>query len=97
MFQFQTDHVLYSGDSSGTVHIWDMKIRRVSSTFKAHPGHSVLWMDFTQTGALLTQGREGWVKIWNQSDSGWEESGKEIILLAASYVNGLIHNCTCTS
>ena len=80
VFQFQTFQVLYSGDSSGTIRIWDMKIRRVSSTLKAHPGHSVLWMDFTQSGTLLTQGRDGWVKVWNQSDSSWEETGKEVIV-----------------
>lgn len=73
--KFHSEDVLYSGDSSGTVHIWDMKIRRVSSKLQAHPGHSVLWMDFTQSGALLTQGRDGWVKVWNKSDFSWEETG----------------------
>lgn len=73
--KFQTDKSLYSGDSSGNIHKWDMKIRRISSTLQAHPGHSVLWMDFTQTGSLLTQGRDGLVKVWSLNEARWTETG----------------------
>lgn len=73
--KFQTDESLYSGDSKGSIHTWDMKIRRISSTLRAHPGHSVLWMDFTQTGTLLTQGRDGWVKVWSPNEARWTETG----------------------
>lgn len=74
--KFQTDESLYSGDGNGGVHIWDMKIRRITSTLQPHPGHSVLWIDFSQTGSLLTQGRDGWVKLWSQTETGWTETGK---------------------
>ena len=75
-YQFQADESLYSGSGNGTVHTWNMKTRRISSTLVAHPGHSVLWIDFTSSGGeLWTHGRDGWVKQWSQSDTGWKETG----------------------
>ena len=74
-FQFQTDESLYSGAGDGIVQVWNMKTKRISSTLGAHPTHSILWIDFTETGTLLTQGRDGWIKEWSQSETGWIEAG----------------------
>ena len=89
-YQFQTDESLYSGSGNGTVHTWNMKTRRISSILAAHPGHSVLWIDFSPSGGeLWTHGRDGWVKQWSQSDTGWKETGLNINPFK---LNGISHS-----
>ncbi|WAR08238.1 GNB1L-like protein, partial [Mya arenaria] len=73
---FENSATLWSGTYTGHVYSWSMETRRISQTILAHPGHSVLWMEFILgTGSLLTQGRDGSVKIWAQSESCFTETG----------------------
>ncbi|XP_052807259.1 guanine nucleotide-binding protein subunit beta-like protein 1 [Mya arenaria] len=74
--KFENSATLWSGTYTGHVYSWSMETRRISQTILAHPGHSVLWMEFILgTGSLLTQGRDGSVKIWAQSESCFTETG----------------------
>lgn len=76
-FSPKSDQILFSGTLSGKVHIWDLKNRRVSVTFDAHNGHSVQYLHFEpHTEVLLTQGREGCLKIWKIKESEQFLAGK---------------------
>ena len=66
--------LLYSGDSEGDLRVWDVDDRRTVSCFKAHPsegGVLGLYLSFEQK-ELLSQGREGTLKLWMLSESGRE-------------------------
>ena len=67
---------LYSGTQDGKVHVWDMELRRVKVTLEAHTGNSVIWIDFTKDGRMVTFGRDGFVVMWVKKDKNWTANGK---------------------
>ena len=59
--------------------IWDLKTRRVKRDLAAHSEKSVLWIDCTEDGEILSQGRDGVVNKWKSND-GWKKSGKLLLI-----------------
>eukprot|EP00124_Ichthyophonus_hoferi_P002470 Ihof_evm10s169 gene=Ihof_evmTU10s169 len=55
--------LLSSGDSQGTVKVWDLLLHRVRCSWIAHQ-KGVLSTWFLPTGQLLTHGRDQMVRIW---------------------------------
>ncbi len=55
--------------------MWDLKTRRVKKDLAAHSDKSVLWIDQTEHGEILSQGRDGVVNKWNLSNE-WKNTGK---------------------
>lgn len=68
--------MLVSGCQNGRVHIWDLQSRRIKESFEAHSGRSVLFVK-AENGAqkMLTQGRDGYLKIWKCSGPSYELEG----------------------
>ena len=80
--------LLYSGDSEGDLRIWDVEDRRTIFTLRLHPAEGgVLGLflpsrsSFSSSSSssssarrreLLSQGREGTLKLWRLSESGRE-------------------------
>ena len=75
--------LLYSGDSEGYLRIWDVEDRRTVFSLKLHPPEGgVLGLSLPRSSSpsspssrgreLLSQGREGTLKLWRLSDSGRE-------------------------
>ncbi len=50
----------------------------------AHSEKSVLWIDSTEHGEILSQGRDGAVNKWKSND-GWKKSGKLSLLAYIFY------------
>ncbi|XP_045196331.1 guanine nucleotide-binding protein subunit beta-like protein 1 homolog isoform X5 [Mercenaria mercenaria] len=74
--KFQGNETLYSGNYDGAVFEWSMETRRVVSNFSAHPGHSILYLDFSNDSHLITHGRDGLVKIWAKNETGMRQNGE---------------------
>ncbi|XP_050390593.1 guanine nucleotide-binding protein subunit beta-like protein 1 isoform X2 [Patella vulgata] len=62
---------LFSGCQEGEVYIWDLKTRRIKEMFDAHTKSSVLWIKSFECNKLITQGRDGFIKIWHNKNSKW--------------------------
>ena len=72
---------LYSGDSQGDLRIWDVDDRRTVFTEKLHPAEGgILGLFLCSCSSsssstrkeLLSQGREGTLKLWRLNESGRE-------------------------
>lgn len=74
-FTDQADQKLYSGSQEGTIHIWDMKTHRPLETLAAHPGQSVLWIEFISGDEMVTLGRNGIANIWKAAEASWTITG----------------------
>lgn len=75
--KYLSNDVLYSGDQDGFIYIWDMKSNRQITKMTAHPGYSVLWIDFVnEDETMVTQGRDGIVQFWSKDCDQWTKSGK---------------------
>eukprot|EP00735_Rhodelphis_limneticus_P010761 TRINITY_DN3600_c0_g1::TRINITY_DN3600_c0_g1_i1::g.18077::m.18077 TRINITY_DN3600_c0_g1::TRINITY_DN3600_c0_g1_i1::g.18077 ORF type:complete len:101 (-),score=7.59,sp/Q9EQ15/GNB1L_MOUSE/34.34/2e-10,WD40/PF00400.27/1.6,WD40/PF00400.27/0.17 TRINITY_DN3600_c0_g1_i1:206-508(-) len=58
---------LITADQAGNVSIWDLETRRVSRQIRGH-SNGVVALDivnFNEKVLILTQGREGEVKVWD--------------------------------
>ena len=69
--------LLYSGDSEGDLRVWDVEDRRTVSALRLHPsegGVLGLFLCSAPSRQLLSQGREGTIKLWKL-----DESGREVI------------------
>ena len=79
--------LLYTGDSEGHLRIWDVEDRRTAFSLQLHPSEGGVLGLFLltpphsssssssarrRTRELLSQGREGTLKLWRLSDSGRE-------------------------
>ncbi|XP_048737632.1 guanine nucleotide-binding protein subunit beta-like protein 1 isoform X2 [Ostrea edulis] len=67
-----SDQWLFSGSEDGTVHIWDLRTRRPLGTLPAHPGHSVLWIEFFTNDQMVTFGKNGVANVWRAAESSWK-------------------------
>lgn len=75
--KYLSNDVLYSGDQDGFIYIWDMKSNRQITKMTAHPGYSVLWIDFVnEDETMVTQGRDGIVQFWSKDCDQWTKSDK---------------------
>ncbi|XP_052061647.1 guanine nucleotide-binding protein subunit beta-like protein 1 [Mytilus californianus] len=72
--KYWSNNVLYSGDQSGNIYIWDMETKRPVNKTIGHFGHSVLWIEFINDCLMVTQGRDGNVQFWNKTDDAWTKS-----------------------
>lgn len=70
-----SDQWLFSGSEDGTVHIWDLRTRRPLGTLPAHPGHSVLWIEFFTNDQMVTYGKNGVANVWKAAESSWKCTG----------------------
>lgn len=73
--KFAGTDTLFSGNYDGVIHEWSMETKRIINKVTAHPGHSVLYLDLIDDTKMLTQGRDGLVKIWSRKSNGWSEIG----------------------
>jgi WD40 repeat protein len=74
------DLVLFSGDASGMLHVWDMESRRLLSKIQAHESKGgVLTLRYcTNTRLVISHGKDGTVKIWNPQDLIYDSNVKPI-------------------
>ncbi|KAL3881433.1 hypothetical protein ACJMK2_027875 [Sinanodonta woodiana] len=72
-FPHDPDH-LYAAGENGFIHLWDMKRHRIKFSLEAHKQSSILWMGIKEE-SLLTQGRDGVMKIWSVTEAGWNQTG----------------------
>lgn len=77
--QFAGTGTLYSGSYDGHVQVWSMETKRVVNKVSAHPGNSILYLDFIDDIHMLTHGRDGLVKIWTRMEESWMQDGKVLI------------------
>ncbi|CAL8329257.1 unnamed protein product [Arctogadus glacialis] len=70
-----TQPLLYSGSGKGSIHVWNLDSRRAETVLDGHSGSSVIWVSTLQsTGALLSQGRDMRVCLWDLSEGRAEVS-----------------------
>lgn len=62
--------LLLSGDANGEVRLWSLETRRPLATLSAHPDKSVLSVQALADGVVLSQGRDGHVRLWDAKDGG---------------------------
>ena len=62
---------LISGNQNGKVKLWNLKTRRCETTLNAHSDKSVLSLK-QHDEKLITQARDGYLKIWKCSGSSYE-------------------------
>lgn len=69
--RYLSKDILFSGDQDGFVYVWNMETKRQTAKIAAHPGYSVLWIDFINDH-IITQARDGvvcfWDKQWTKTD-----------------------------
>lgn len=70
---------LLSGDSSGFIVLWDLTIKRPTAVWKAH-GEGIIGIDGWTDGRILTQGRDGKIRVWSLTPSDEEMAGFSTIL-----------------
>lgn len=63
---FWEKHLL-AGTQQGTVSAWSLRTRRVVWSISAHQNLSVLKIAILRDHRLLTQGRDGWIHIWDST------------------------------
>ncbi|GFR71369.1 guanine nucleotide-binding protein subunit beta-like protein 1 [Elysia marginata] len=63
--------MLFSGHQNGKVLCWDLKSQRILTCLNSHT-ETVLWIANPKLDILITQGREGVLKIWTEAHSDWK-------------------------
>ncbi|XP_075424673.1 guanine nucleotide-binding protein subunit beta-like protein 1 [Ascaphus truei] len=67
--QGQCPPLLFSGASSGLVHVWNLNTRRVETVLDGHEGKSVYWIQtLHDRDSLLSQGRDLRICTWNLAE-----------------------------
>ncbi|KAL6114667.1 gnb1l [Pungitius sinensis] len=65
--------LLFSGSGKGAIHVWNLDTRRAEKIVEGHSGHSVVWVGTLQeTDALVSQGRDMRVCLWDLSEGRGE-------------------------
>lgn len=57
--------LLLSAAADGNLRLWSLQTRRVISSVDAHAGSSVLAVQALSNSRVLTQGRDGFVRLWD--------------------------------
>ncbi|GFN74967.1 guanine nucleotide-binding protein subunit beta-like protein 1 [Plakobranchus ocellatus] len=83
--------VLLSGHLNGKILSWDLKSQRVTASVKGHE-ESVLWMSMPKSDILISQGREGYLKLWAAFPSGWDLLG-QISTASHIFCNSSVLEC----
>ena len=74
---------LISASADGELRIWSLQTRRPVAKVAAHPDKSVLTVQSLAGGRVLTQGRDGFVHVWDAHEG--EIRGPVLTLRSASY------------
>ena len=68
--------MLMSGCQNGQVLLWDLSSRRSEESFDAHNGKPVLFLKSVDASKkLMTQGRDGYFKFWENKGPAYELDG----------------------
>lgn len=59
---------LLSAAADGEVRLWSLRTRRPLASVAAHPGNSILSVQAISGARVLTQGRDGFVRLWDAND-----------------------------
>ncbi|KAM3940636.1 guanine nucleotide-binding protein subunit beta-like protein 1 [Leptodactylus fuscus] len=58
--------LLFSGSSSGQIHVWNLSTRRTNTVLNGHDGKSILWIHtLSDRERLMSQGRDLQICTWN--------------------------------
>ncbi|XP_077317801.1 guanine nucleotide-binding protein subunit beta-like protein 1 isoform X2 [Lithobates pipiens] len=61
--------LLFSGSSSGLVHVWNVSTRRTETVLNGHDGKSVYWIHtLNSKDCLMSQGRDLQIHTWNLAE-----------------------------
>lgn len=61
--------LLFSGSSSGLVHVWNVSTRRTETVLNGHDGKSVYWIHTLHSkDCLMSQGRDLQIHTWNLAE-----------------------------
>ena len=70
---FGENNCLFSGGIDGSITMWDLQTRRATAKFQAHNktilcSHPAVQSLFVSNAGLISQGRDGTVKLWDYSN-----------------------------
>ncbi|EGC38380.1 hypothetical protein DICPUDRAFT_148995 [Dictyostelium purpureum] len=68
VFDKQNSNILYSGSGDGELKLWNIEEKKCLSTLAPHVEGGVLSLQSTLGGHLISQGRDGTIKIWSTTD-----------------------------
>ncbi|CAI9565410.1 unnamed protein product [Staurois parvus] len=61
--------LLFSGSSSGLIHVWNVNTRRTDAVLNGHDGKSVYWIHtLPSKDCLMSQGRDLQIHTWNLAE-----------------------------
>ncbi|XP_070571605.1 guanine nucleotide-binding protein subunit beta-like protein 1 isoform X2 [Ptychodera flava] len=80
--------ILLSGCATGKIKLWNLKTRRAETTIEGHDGMGILWSDFVTGDAILSQGRDCQINLWQLAE------GRNDIIRRIPYES--IGFCQCT-
>eukprot|EP01132_Coremiostelium_polycephalum_P007708 gene7708-9482_t len=72
VFDKQNQNILYSGSGDGEIKVWNIEEKKCIKTEIAHREGGVLSLQYTPYG-IVSQGRDGTVKIWNYVDNDFKQ------------------------
>ncbi|XP_069820139.1 guanine nucleotide-binding protein subunit beta-like protein 1 [Dendropsophus ebraccatus] len=68
--------LLFSGSSSGKIHVWNLNTRRAEAILNGHGGKSVSWIQMLpDSDKLMSQGRDLRICLWDLADGRNEVMG----------------------
>ncbi|XP_075688555.1 guanine nucleotide-binding protein subunit beta-like protein 1 isoform X1 [Rhinoderma darwinii] len=68
--------LLFSGSSSGQIHVWNLSTRRAEAVLNGHGGRSVVWIHtLSDRDRIMSQGRDLQICTWNLAEGRNEVMG----------------------
>lgn len=68
--------LLFSGSSSGTIHVWNLSTRRAETVLNGHGGKSIFWIHTSSDrNRLMSQGKDLQICTWNLAEGRNEVVG----------------------